>query len=1012
MVSGVRDTRGQRVWPAGRLAAAGLTVALLALGSEAWAASANAASVDEYIGKPVLEVRFVSNGRPVPDPALLDLVETRVGPPLSMRQIRESLLHLFTLGRFQDVQVDATPLQQGVALRYELIPLQVVERLEFQGLLGLSSGRLRGAIVERYGPNPRFDVVDEAVQTLTDLYRDQGYLNARVVADIERFLERDTMVFEINAGARVRIGTVDLEGAPLGPPAQVLARLNVRPGQVYDREAIERRLSDYESELRSQRYFEVELEHTVAVRGDGRTVDVTLRVEPGPRVTVAFEGDPLPSGDLSDLVLVPVAREASVDEDLLEDSGRRIEAYLGAQGYWKASATHSRKAVGNELSIVFDVETGPRYLVSDVEITGNAAVTLEEVQALLRVRPGEPFLQAEFDASVVEIAELYRRLGYAQVQVQRTMPEIARPAAADEEVVAVIPRIVIDEGALVTIGSIAFDGNEDPTDADLRAAIQSRPDDAYYDAHIAADRDAISSLYLNNGYEAVSVDVGRTPSADGRTMDVLFTIREGPQIIVDHVLIVGNRQIAASTIRREITLAEGEPLGLAEVFESRRRLNALGLFRGIDIREFSHGGGNRRDVVIVVDEAPATSVAYGAGLEVSQRLRRESAPGGGAVEKLEFAPRGFFEIGRRNLWGKNRSINLFTRVSFRPSDDPADLAGNGNGFGFSEYRALATYREPRTFGLNADVLASAFVEQSVRSSFSLFRRGLNARLRRPIRPTVSIGVGYRLDQNRIFDDRILPRDRPLIDRLFPTVVLSTFSTDLVRDTRDDPFEPTGGSVIVLDVEVAGRQIGSEVGFAKTVMQGFVYRRWPGSRRIILAVGAQLGLAAGFPRDVQVTDAAGNTVLAEVRDLPASERFFAGGDTTVRGFALDRLGVHGGQLPPDRQSERTIDPEGFPKGGNAMLVLNSEIRFPLLGNLGAVAFLDAGNVFDRVGSLDLGKIRGAVGVGIRYRSPIGPIRVDLGFKLDQGRFLKEREDGTLTTDRERLTALHVSIGQAF
>jgi outer membrane protein assembly factor BamA len=250
MISGVRGARGQRVWPAARAAAAGVAVALLALGSEAWAGGA--ASIDEYVGKPVLEVRFVSEGRPVPDSALLDLVETRVGPPLSMRQIRESLLHLFTLGRFQDVQVHATPLQQGVALRYELIPLQVVERLEFQGLLGLSRRRLRGAIVERYGPNPRFDVVDEAVQALTELYRDEGYLNARVVGEVERSPEGDTMAFAINAGARVRIGTVDVEGAPLGPPAQVLARLNVRPGQVYDREAIERRLSDYESDCVQQ----------------------------------------------------------------------------------------------------------------------------------------------------------------------------------------------------------------------------------------------------------------------------------------------------------------------------------------------------------------------------------------------------------------------------------------------------------------------------------------------------------------------------------------------------------------------------------------------------------------------------------------------------------------------------------------------------------------------------------------------------------------------------------------
>ena len=990
MVSGFQDGRGQRVWPAGRVAATGLTVALLALGSEAWAASA--ASVDEYVGKPVLEVRFVSEGRPVPDSALLDLVETRVGPPLSMRQIRESVLHLFTLGRFQDVQVNATPLQQGVALRYELIPLQVVERLEFQGLLGLSRGRLRGAIVERYGPNPRFDVVDEAVQTLTDLYRDLGYLNARVVADVERSLERDTMVFEINAGARVRIGTVDLEGAPLGPPAQVLARLNVRPGQVYDREAIERRLSDYESELRSQRYFEAELEHTAAVREDGRSVDVTLRVEPGPRVTVAFEGDPVPARDRADLV--PIAREGSVDEDLLEDTGRQIEAYLRAQGYWQAQVSHSRQAAGNELSIVFSVQKGARYTIADVEIVGNTAVTLDELQSLLRVSSGDPFVEAEFDASVVEIAELYRRLGYAQVRVQQTLPEIARPAVADEEVVAVIARIVIDEGEPTTIGSIAFDGNEDPTDADLRAAIQSRPDQAYYDAQIAADRDAISLLYLNDGYESASVDVGRTPTADGRTMDVLFTIHEGPQIIVDHVLIVGNRQIAASTIRREITLEEGEPLGLAEFFESRRRLNALGLFTRIDIREFSHGGGNRRDVVIVVDEAPATSVAYGAGLEVSQRLRRESGTAGQAVERLEFAPRGFFEIGRRNLWGKNRSINLFTRVSFRPSDDPADLAGNGNGFGFNEYRVLGTYREPRAFGLAGNVLVTAFIEESIRSSFNLFRRGIHAELSRSIQPTVSLSAGYTFGQNRLSAERFDPADQLLIDRLFPTVVLSTVSAALVRDRRDDPFEPTGGSLIVLDVDVAGRRIGSEVGFAKTVMQGSVYRRWPGSRRIIIAAGVQLGLARGFPLEGVVTDN-GPT-------LPASERFFAGGDTTVRGFALDRLGDDASHAAPG--TEPTIDQDGFPKGGNALIVLNSEIRFPVWRDLGAVAFLDAGNVFDRVASLDLGRIRGGAGFGIRYRSPIGPIRVDLGFKLDRRRLANG--------ERERLTALHVSIGQAF
>ena len=195
------------------------------------------------------------------------------------------------------------------ALHYDLIPLQVVERLEFQGLLGLPRNQLREAIAERYGQNPRVDRADEAVQALTNLYRDHGYLNARVAIQVEPSPERDTMVFEINAGPRVRIGTIELRGAPLQPPAQLLARLNLREGEIYDRDAIERRLADYEDELRNRRHYEAELDHTIAVRGDGLSVDLTLRVEPGPRVTVAFDGDPLLARDRAELV--PIAREGS-----------------------------------------------------------------------------------------------------------------------------------------------------------------------------------------------------------------------------------------------------------------------------------------------------------------------------------------------------------------------------------------------------------------------------------------------------------------------------------------------------------------------------------------------------------------------------------------------------------------------------------------------------------------------------------------------------------------------------
>jgi outer membrane protein insertion porin family len=168
---------------------------------------------------------------------------------------------------------------------------------------------------------------------------------------------------------------------------------------------------------------------------------------------------------------------------------------------------------------------------------------------------------------------------------------------------------------------------------------------------------------------------------------------------------------------------------------------------------------------------------------------------------------------------------------------------------------------------------------------------------------------------------------------------------------------------------------------------------PGRRGVVFAAGARLGLAAGFARTVTRIGHDGNPIVEVVDDLPASERFFAGGDTTVRGFSLDQLGT-----------PATLDENGFPLGGNAVVILNAELRLPVWRDLGAVTFVDAGNVFARVPDLAFGDLRATAGFGLRYRSPIGPLRVDLGFKLDP-RALPGGQ-------QEKRTALHISLGQAF
>jgi outer membrane translocation and assembly module TamA len=192
-----------------------------------------------------------------------------------------------------------------------------------------------------------------------------------------------------------------------------------------------------------------------------------------------------------------------------------------------------------------------------------------------------------------------------------------------------------------------------------------------------------------------------------------------------------------------------------------------------------------------------------------------------------------------------------------------------------------------------------------------------------------------------------------------------------------------------------------VGFLKTFLTGQLFHPMGARRRVVLAASARIGMAVGFPRDLIQSDADGNPILGPdgqpvvetIEDLPASERFFAGGASTVRGFVLDRLGM-----------PETINSDGFPEGGRGLVVTNLELRTPYWKGVGAVAFLDSGNVFQRASDIRLTDLRAAAGLGLRYRSPLGPLRVDVGFNLDP----QTLPNGT----RERTAVFHLSLGQAF
>jgi outer membrane protein assembly complex protein YaeT len=973
--------------------------ALCVLALCVWLLPATArADVSDYLGKPVSSIRLVVEEKDANEPALIQALATKVGRPFSMADVRDSLTHLFSLGRFDDVRVDATLAGNGVALVFALTPLHPVTKIEFEvtpAAPGIDIGELRRAIVDRYGSSPLVSRGTDMARTMTDALVERAFLrpNVKIRVDLHHAPDTATLTFTIDPGERTVIGDIAIDGVPSVPVKDLLGALGLAKGSPYRQNELNARIDRYVESRRKRGYYEAKIVPMVALVEDGRIANLTLMVEPGARSRLVFTGDSLPSDRRADLV--PIEREGSVGEDLLEDSTNRIEDFLRAQGYRDAKATYTRETKNGELVITFDVHKGPLYHVTRVDVTGNSSISLDELRPLLRQRENQPFSAARLDSDVAAIEDLYHRRGFASAKAQNTVEVYPSGTVSAEATVSI--RIDVREGPRTLVGTVQIVGNMAVQSSELLPKLGLQTGNPYFEPRLRVDSDTIQLEYANRGYQNATVEAAPNFSADRTVANPVFTVREGPLLFVDHVVIIGNVRTSTATIQRELRLKPGDPFGLSAVDESRRRLATLGLFRRVMLTQVRHGDETKRDLLVTVEEAPATTIGIGGGFEVRLRVVSSAENAGAAVEKLEVAPQASFQIGRRNVFGKNRSVNLFTSISVYPNDSPI-LAGQPNastdtGYGFTAYRVIGTYREPKIFNTEADGLVTGTLQQQIRSSFDFAQQSANAELSRKLTPRVAITGGYQIQKTRVFNSFIAPTDQLLVDRLFPQVRLSLFSATVSYDTRDDAIDPSRGQLLSATGWLSAVGIGSEVGFTKSLMTAQGFKTLPGTRHVVLAARAVLGLADPFPRSVVTTDALGNSTVQTIEDLPAAERFFAGGDTTVRGYALDTLAT-----------PETRDQDGFPIGGNAMTIFNVEARVPVWRGVGVVGFIDTGNVFAHANDISLGQLRTAVGFGLRYKSPVGPLRIDLGFKLQR----EEIAPGV----REGLTALHISFGQAF
>lgn len=970
----------------------------------------------------VVDVRVVSaEGRLFP--AMTAKIPVKVGQPLDRHQVAESLRILYRTGDFADLRAEIAPAAGGAVLNFVVRENLFVNQIIIQGLTPPPSEASAAAAMQlTLGQTYRVADVEEALNRLRETLRDEGLYAASLTWESVPHADTHQMdiIVRVNSGQRAKISAIRIANGTEYNDVEILSRSKMKVGN----EITVARLQRATDRIRK---FLAKTGHLSArasiKRGEynpaTQAVPLDLEVTEGPLVQVSVTGAKISARDIKRLV--PIYQEGAVDADLLEEGKRNIRERLERQGFFDATVEYrtetkevkesSKKTRGTLQSITYVVNRGDRHKLLGIAIKGNHYFDEDLLSSRLQIFKGDYATRPRFSRRLLEsdrqsMLNLYRSNGFLDARVEAQAIDNYGGKTGD-----LFIQFTIEEGPQTRVASLTIDGSKEISKEELLGVVGSLPGQPYSEINVATDRDNILALYFNRGFPnarftsdtktAATEKIGAAKPAsrpagtssnqknkieEAPPVELTYRIDEGPQTRVRRVLLAGYKHTKPRVIRREVKVKPDAPLREGEVVESQQRLYNLGIFNRITIEPQNAAGTDPdKDVVVLVEEARRYTIAYGGGFEV-QRLASSNDPTGGTV--LQAAPRGILEVSKINLTGRADSLSFKVRGS--------TLQG----------RALLAYSLPNALGNPHYTFQAASYAEKARdiNTFTVTRYEGSLQLTNQVTPFTSFLYRYTFRQVKVSNIRIRPQEIPLFNQ--PTLV-SQFGGTWIRDSRNNPADASKGTFNSADLSVADTAIGSSATFLRFFFQNSSYH--PITRNLSFARSVRIGTLFPFKDTVSLSFPAPTT---KTTVIPLPERFFAGGGTSLRGFALNQAG------PRDAAT-------GFPVGGQAMLILNQEFRFPMrlpfLGTqLGGAIFYDGGNVFSRITRVtlrysppapvftvanpalpisqtnpstcvrhcdnELDYFSHTLGLGVRYATPVGPIRIDLGYQLNRPTFV--------------------------
>ena len=955
-----------------------------------------AQSAADYTGKSVGRIDFDPADQPLPRAALDKLLPLRPGKPLTLADVHTAIQNLYNTGRYANISISAFDEKGMLVVNISTELSYFVGRISLAGVAEPPSrGQLTTASKLELGAPFQENDMEQAVQNMVERMRANGFHDAKIDYSINKrpATEEVDVHFDIQSGDRARFDGVTLSGKFTKTPESIVKATHWRRGFLFVtlpgwRPATENRLNAGLESVREafQKGNHLQARLTLEkldYNSDTNTLRPSLNIDNGPTVDVKTSGAKLSRGKLKQLV--PVFQERTVDRTLLVEGQRNLVEYFQAQGYFDAAVTFRDERPSPDVyEISYDVERNQRYKLRNIEITGNKYFSIATLRERMYITPASfprfrfgRYSEKQLDRDKDTLKDLYRSNGFRDVEIESSVNNAFQGRNGELGVV-----LEVKEGPQWFVGKLEFEGAPENDLAYLRSIVQSNSDEPFSEANIAADRDAILGFYYNNGYPDATFDWTQTAGDQEHRVNLKYTVRPGKRIYVRSVLLRGLETTREKLAESRIGVKPGDPLSQQSIAESQQRLYDLGIFSKVQTAIQNPGGDeDEKYVLLQVDEGSRYSYTIGFGAQLARI--------GGGVTTFDdpagstgFSPRVSFGVSRLNFLGLGQTLSLNTLVST------------------IEQRVVLNYVLPRLGTHDNLSLTVSGLFDNATDIRTFHQQRVEGSIQLAQRLSRQYSVQYRIAMRHvaISDLKISPELVPLLSQ---PVRVGIASTTFIQDRRDDPVNTHRGIYNTIDVGVALRQFASQTDFTRVLFRNSTYH--PIGKDVVIARSFQFGYIQR---------------LGGLAEIPLAERWFSGGSTSNRAF-------------PDNQAGPRDLETGFPLGGNALLFHSTEVRFPLIGdNVGGVLFHDMGNVYDNIQDISL-RFRQrniqdfdyavqSAGIGIRYRTPIGPIRVDFSFSPNAPRFYGFKgtyeqlilNQGVLQTQKINLFQFHFSLGQTY